>query len=314
MDIAQLIRVANSVFNTITAPDSPAVTLAAILGAHEKSSPYFSLVAPNGVGNWVEQLIAESTGKSDRGLLPIMVESSKSAGFKGKGILSISLNEEADAEIQINGPLGAQFIFWEWATALIGRVIGVNPFNQPDVAGSKTKTGLMVENTDQLTKKSNFKFGSVEFFGDFVGKTLADTLDQFFDQIPADGYLALMVFLDRFADARASTLRSGIAKLTTQPVTFGWGPRFLHSTGQLHKGRPSIGAFLQITGEASSDYPIPGRTYSFHTLQMAQAIGDGQALQARGVPLIRLHLTDRAEGSIEIAAAVAELTLRRATF
>ena len=313
VDITALIHDANSVIQVMSAPESPAVTLAALLAEHEKTSAFFSLLAPDGIGNWVEQLVAESTGKSNHGLLPIVVETSQSAGFEDEGILSIALNERVDADIQIDGSLGAQFVLWEWATALLGRAIGVNPFDQPNVAESKAKTSMMLENTDQLATESDSKFGSVEFFGDFGGATLADTLDEFFNQIPAHGYLALMVFLDRFADAQASNLRNEIAKIIPHPVTFGWGPRFLHSTGQFHKGHPTLGAFLQITGDVKSDYPIPDRTYSFHTLQMAQAIGDGLALRARGVPLIRLHLTDRYQGLIEIAAAVSEVTRRRVT-
>lgn len=313
VNIAELVNDAYLAADEMATPDSPAVTLAAILGLHEKSSPYFSVCAPHGIGDWIEQLVAESTGKSDHGLLPIVVESSKSAGFKGSGILSICVNEHAGADLEIDAPLGAQFVLWEWATALAARVIGINPFDQPNVAESKTKTGLMLEDPAQLSTRPNLVFGSVEIFGDYPGATLADSLGDFFDRIPANGYLALMVFLDRFADVRASELRSAITELIAKPVTFGWGPRFLHSTGQFHKGNPAIGAFLQITGEASADYPIAGRPYSFHTLQMAQAIGDGQALHERGVPLIRLHLKDRAQGLIDIRGAVAELTLRRAT-
>lgn len=312
VDIAALVNDAYLTADEMATPESPAVTLAALLGEHEKSSPYFSVCAPHGVGDWIEQLVAESTGKSDHGLLPIVVESPESTGFKGSGILSLSINESASADIEIDAPLGAQFVLWEWATALAARVIGINPFDQPNVAESKAKTGLMLEKTDGLTAKSRLGFGSVEIFGDFDGGSLAEVLEDFFGRIPANGYLALMVFLDRFADAEASELRSEIAQLTAKPVTFGWGPRFLHSTGQFHKGNPSIGAFLQITGEAKSDYPIAGRPYTFHTLQMAQAIGDGQALRERGTPVMRLHLKDRDQGLVEIRAAVAELTLRRA--
>lgn len=313
VNIADLIKDALTAVEEIVTTNSPAVKLAALLGAHEKKSPFFSISAPHGIGDWIEQLVAESTGKSDRGLLPIVVESPDSPGFKGPGVLSLTMNQSVDADIQIDAPLGAQFVLWEWATALVSRVIGINPFDQPNVAESKTKTGLMLENTQQLSIKPNSVFGSVEVFGDFPGHDLTDSLRAFLDQIPSPGYLALMVFLDRFVDAEASALRGELAVLTGKPVTFGWGPRFLHSTGQFHKGNPKIGAFLQITGEATDDYPIAECPYTFHTLQMAQAIGDGQALLERAVPLVRLHLTDRAKGLAQISAAIAELTLRRAT-
>ncbi|OIQ79869.1 glucose-6-phosphate isomerase [mine drainage metagenome] len=311
VDIAALVSDAVRASELVATSDSPAVTLGALLGAHEKNSPYFTLLAPHGIGDWIEQLVAESTGKSDHGLLPVVVETATSPGFTGPGILSICINEQTSADVEINAPLGAQFVLWEWATALAARVIGINPFDQPNVQESKTKTGLMLENIDQLTKKSESHFGAVEVFGDYQGESLAASLDHFFRQVPVHGYLALMVFLDRFADAKASHLRSAITELIAKPVTFGWGPRFLHSTGQFHKGNPKIGAFLQITGDVTIDAPIAGRAYSFHTLQMAQAVGDGQALLERGVPVLRLHLTNRSEGLLEIEKAIAELTLRR---
>ncbi len=314
VNIVELLADASSAVEAMRAANSPAVTLGAILGEHEKSSPYLTICGPHGIGDWIEQLIAESTGKSDRGLLPIVVDSTERAGFKGPGILSICINEQGSADLNIDAPLGAQFVLWEWSTALAARLIGINPFDQPNVAESKTKTGLMLENANQLLRRPDVSFGSVEIFGDSQGADLADTLDEFFDRIPTRGYLALMVFLDRFADSEAIGLRNAFAELIGKPVTFGWGPRFLHSTGQFHKGNPRIGAFLQITGEVAADYEIAGSPYSFHTLQMAQAIGDGQALQERGAPLIRLHLKDRAQGLNEISEAAAELTLRRAIF
>jgi glucose-6-phosphate isomerase len=314
VDIAEIVRDAISATTEVAGVNSPAVTLAAILGVHEKSSPYFSVNAPHGVGDWIEQLVAESTGKSDRGLLPIVVESSNSPGYREPGTLAISINNSAKADLEINGTLGAQFVLWEWATALAARVIGVNPFDQPNVAESKTKTGLMLENTKRLSRPPDLILDSIEVFGKFQGSNLVEVLSHFFKQIPSNGYLALMVFLDRRVDYSAVNLRSAIAELITKPVTFGWGPRFLHSTGQFHKGHPGIGAFLQITGDAIADYPIAGASYTFHTLQMAQAIGDGQALLERGVPLIRLHLKDREQGLAQIAKALGELTLLRATF
>jgi glucose-6-phosphate isomerase len=110
------------------------------------------------------------------------------------------------------------------------------------------------------------------------------------------GYLAVMAYLDRFADSAAADLRALLTARLGLPTTFGWGPRFLHSTGQFHKGGPQTGAFLQITGAVAEDLPVPGKPYSFGELQAAQAAGDRQALAARDRPLLHLHLTDRAAG------------------
>jgi glucose-6-phosphate isomerase len=113
-----------------------------------------------------------------------------------------------------------------------------------------------------------------------------------------------MAYLDRFGDADAATLRPQLAVRTPHPVTFGWGPRFLHSTGQYHKGGQQTGAFLQITGAVTEDLPVPGKPYSFGTLQAAQAAGDLEALAGRGRPVLRLHLTDRAAGIGQLLEAL----------
>jgi glucose-6-phosphate isomerase len=126
-------------------------------------------------------------------------------------------------------------------------------------------------------------------------------------EIGEDGYLAVMAYLDRFGDASVARVRPGLAAASGRPVTFGWGPRFLHSTGQYHKGGPQVGAFLQITGVVTDDLDVPGQPYSFGQLQAAQAAGDRQALAGRGRPLLWLHLTDRAAGAAQLVAAVASL-------
>jgi glucose-6-phosphate isomerase len=128
-------------------------------------------------------------------------------------------------------------------------------------------------------------------------------LDALLRAIPDRGYLAVMAYLDRTRDAAAAVLRDALAARTPHPVTYGWGPRFLHSTGQYHKGGPPVGVFLQITGANEFDIEVPGRPFSFGRLQLAQALGDSQALRARGRPLVRLHLTDRAAGLDQLLSA-----------
>ncbi len=313
VDIEQLVSDAVAALQVVTGDPSPAVLLGALLGEHARQSPYVSVSAPSGLGDWIEQLVAESTGKANRGLLPIVVESSSSPGFQGNGVLSIAINQAESADLLVTGPLGGQFVLWEWATALAGRVIGINPFDQPNVAESKENTARVLTQPGSLGIAPDRTIGSVEIYGGRGSGSLSDCLADFFAEIPANGYLAVMAYLDRFADAAAAGLRAEIAGLLGCPVTFGWGPRFLHSTGQFHKGNPGLGAFLQITGASPDDYPIPSRPYSFATLQMAQAIGDAEALRGRKAPLLRLHLRDRRSGLREIAEAIRELTLRRAT-
>jgi glucose-6-phosphate isomerase len=128
-------------------------------------------------------------------------------------------------------------------------------------------------------------------------------LDALLMALPDRGYLAIMAYLDRDGQAAATGLRDALASRTTHPVTFGWGPRFLHSTGQYHKGGPQDGVFLQITGAVHSDVQVPGRDFTLGRLQLAQALGDIGALHQRGRPLVRLHLRDRAAGVAQVLDA-----------
>jgi glucose-6-phosphate isomerase len=259
-----------------------------------------------GFGDWAEQLIAESTGKSGRGLLPVVVESPDAPGTAAAGdlhLVTLGGTTGKPEETTVSGPLGAQFLAWEYATAVAGRVLSIDPFNQPNVQESKDNTNkLLQESGDGPLPEGTpaFTDGSIAVYGDsgLLGKagTVAEALAALLSAVPSRGYLAVMAYLDRFADASAGEIRALLAARLAHPVTFGWGPRFLHSTGQYHKGGPQVGAFLQITGEATIDLEIPGRPYTFARLQRAQALGDLGALSQRGRPVVRLHLQDRAAG------------------
>lgn len=141
-------------------------------------------------------------------------------------------------------------------------------------------------------------------------RTLTEVLEAILADVPDGGYLAVLAYLDRSGDAAASGLRpllatrGGELRRHPAPVTFGWGPRYLHTTGQYHRGGPPNGAFLMITGAVTADVPVPGRPYSLGELQLAQALGDLRALRSLGRPAVRLHLRDRAEGLAQLAAAL----------
>jgi glucose-6-phosphate isomerase len=141
----------------------------------------------------------------------------------------------------------------------------------------------------------------VEIFGD--GNTLVAALKNLIATTDAQGYIAIMAYLDRRDDAAISKLRAVLSDKSGRPVSFGWGPRFLHSTGQFHKGGQQNGSFLQITGECKNNFEIPGREFDFKTLLMAQALGDARALSIRKYPLLRLHLANRIAGIDQILAA-----------
>jgi glucose-6-phosphate isomerase len=227
----------------------------------------------------------------------------------------------------VYGSLGAQFLLWEYATAVAGRVIGINPFDQPNVAESKENTAAILSEAgdrplpegepvyeddtiavyapgDWLTAQAALATGS-DGPGAVGSAGLLPLIEALLDAIPDRGYLAVMVYLDRIGDAAAARLRPALAERSAgRQVTFGWGPRFLHSTGQYHKGGPQVGAFLQITGAVTEDLPVPGRPFTFGKLQLAQALGDLRALAGRGRPVLRVHLKDRPAGLSALFEAV----------
>jgi glucose-6-phosphate isomerase len=145
----------------------------------------------------------------------------------------------------------------------------------------------------------------VEIFGS--GSNATEALSQLISQIPEGGYIAVMAYLDRKDDVAIAELRAILASKSGRPVTFGWGPRFLHSTGQFHKGGQQNGVFLQITGDVKKDIAIPGQNFGFKTLIAAQALGDGKALASRKYPLLRFNCTNRAMGISELLAAAKAL-------
>jgi glucose-6-phosphate isomerase len=201
-------------------------------------------------------------------------------------------------DISVNGPLGAQFLCWEAATALAGKALSINPFDQPNVTESKENTAHILE-SGLPAAEPDFVDGAV------IGYGLGGSLDAAIRLLFTDqGYVAIMAYLDRFADAEIASLREIIAAESGLPTTFGWAPRFLHSTGQFHKGGPQVGAFLQITGTPPEDLAVPGKPYTFGQLQAAQAGGDRLALASRQRPLLHLHLTDRAAGIKQLLGAL----------
>jgi len=200
-------------------------------------------------------------------------------------------------------------LLWEVATAVAGRLLGINPFDQPDVESAKTAARAVLE-SPPAGSTTDFTDGAVSvqaLGGDWLGdaSTLPDALDRLFAQLdPEHGYLAVMAYLDRIRDASLEEVREGLAARLRRPVTFGWGPRFLHSTGQFHKGGPAVGVYLQITENPSADLAIPGRDFGFATLVAAQAAGDANVLADHGRPVLRLHLEDREKGLAALRSAL----------
>jgi glucose-6-phosphate isomerase len=257
-----------------------------------------------GLSDWIEQLIAESTGKESVGRLPIVAEDARLA--KIGGCLTIAF-AGADTDLTVEGSLGAHFIFWEWLTALLGVGLKIDPFNQPNVTEAKEQTAAcLAEWRNKLPSFSPDCVDSgVEIFGD--GQSLKDALATFIEDVKDGGYIAIMAYLDRQSDKKIAELRSILSAKAGKPTSFGWGPRFMHSTGQFHKGGQKNGSFLQITGGTQIDFEIPGRELSLKTLLFAQALGDNRALATRKYPLLRLHLQERSAGIDQLLAAAKSL-------
>ncbi len=251
----------------------------------------------HGLSDWIEQLIAESTGKSGKGILPVIVENREDSHS-----LPVVTFNQAGA-LSVDGALGSQFIFWEWVTALIGSELSIDPFNQPNVAEAKEQTNVLLHRwqekktppADRLGTPS-FMENTIEVFSASGDQSIAGVLASLFHRVPEDGYIAILAYLNRCADFDATSLRGKIAALANRPTTFGWGPRFLHSTGQFHKGGPLVGGFILITGEPRETIEIPGSGYDFQTLITAQALGDLAALRSRGLPVVHFHLRNREAG------------------
>ncbi len=307
------------------AGEGPALTLGAALGTAAVDGRDKLVLAEDGsgivgLGDWAEQLVAESTGKNGKGILPVVVESPTAHGITGDDVLFATTGGSVRAgtgpdygagpkpDLTVNGPLGAHFLGWEYATAIAGQILGINPFDQPNVAESKENTARILRvRAAGARLLRTFTDGAVEVYGDAMllgaSSDVADALTALLESVGDRGYLAVMAYLDRFGDADAAQLRSLLAERTAHPVTFGWGPRFLHSTGQYHKGGPQVGSFLQVTGAITDDLPVPGKPYTFGGLQAAQAAGDLEALAGRGRPAVRLHLLDRPAGIAQLVAA-----------
>ena len=304
-------------------PDNPGLLLGAALGARHAAGAEKVVLADtgsgiSGFGDWAEQLIAESTGKHGTGLLPVVVEDARGPGFggsspAGEDATTVALGTDpAGARIATSGSLGGLFLLWEYATVVAGRLIGINPFDQPDVEAAKVAARSLLDAPTEDTAGSaapTFTDGAIEVYaGDWLPadaeRTAGGAVRALLAAAPELGYLSVQAYLDRLTDASTAVLRPELARLSGLQTTFGWGPRFLHSTGQYHKGGHQNGVFLQITGSVAADVAVPDRAYTLAGLQHAQALGDGGVLVEHGRPVLRLHLTDREAGLAQLAGAL----------
>lgn len=292
IDVSELLDDAEVAAKNFALPNSEPIKVASAL-ANSRFPEFFDGDSLPGLGDWIEQLIGESTGKDGRGVLPVIVNR------KQANTITFSKSDPKS----VYGPLGAQFIFWEWTTALLCFLLKVDPFNQPNVAESKDRTSAILK-LERSEPPLVFEDDNLKLFGEISASSLEEFLSKFLAL--QSEYIAVMSYLNRKSDP-IEPLREIIASLTQRAVTFGWGPRFLHSTGQFHKGGPSTGLFLQLTTEQNLDIPIPGEDFGFAKLISAQAAGDFEALRTRNLPIFRIHFKARHRGIQRLLAAAKSL-------
>jgi glucose-6-phosphate isomerase len=345
VDIAALIDEARAMADAcrLPAPHNPGLQLGAVIGeaalAGRDKLTVLTTSRLASLGDWVEQLVAESTGKAERGVIPIVSEPLRGvdrypndrcfvavtlAGEPGAHDLAARADELRAAghpvtELSLNRPeaLGAEFVRWEVATAALGIILGVNPFDQPDVAEAKTATeavltefrrdGAYQARTPTIAERGLAAYGDPLVAGG-TSPSVADAVRSLLGTTRGGDYAAVLAFLppDPGVTAALADLRRIIGDGLGVATTAGIGPRYLHSTGQLHKGGPNTGVFLLLTADPQRDLPIPGRAESFGTLIAAQAEGDLAALQRRGRRVLRLHLSDVDAGLAQVRQLVSE--------
>ena len=315
LDLSKLIdradRMREETFSNVTVQENPGAWLGAVMGVlAQQGRDKLTLVTSPSIGSfglWVEQLIAESTGKEGLGIIPVAGEPLTSPNHYGGDRLFVYLrldgdnNDESDRAVQAiqesGQPLvrlnlmdkydvGAEFFRWEMATAVAGSILGINPFDQPNVQAAKDMTDSVL--------------GQFERSGELPPMEASSSLGDLLSQGGPGDYLVIMAYIrqtpqvDQALDdlRRKVTARHGIA------TTMGYGPRFLHSTGQLHKGGPGSGLFLQLTREHAHDLTIPGAPYTFGVLADGQAVGDLRALLASLRRAVRVDLGTNPEAAI----------------
>jgi glucose-6-phosphate isomerase len=307
IDVATLLDDAESALKMMVQVDSPAISLAVLL--FTQTQLFFTVSDDTsdlvGFSDWLEQLVAESTGKNKTGRLPVVVRrissqingSNESSGIRivtnSKNLTKV--NEQYD--LIITAPLGAAFLIWEWATALLGYLLKVDPFNQPNVAEAKEQTNIALNSSRSRPPKS-YSGENFTIYSEHQLNNISEIRKMDFK------YLAVMAYVHRDFDRELFELQENLATFTKRPVTVGYGPRFLHSTGQFHKGGPQAAVFIQIVSkysDADLNGPIvPGQKFSFARLISAQADGDRIALEKRQRTVIVIEVSDTKKALAEL--------------
>jgi len=321
VDIQNLLDEANAASSVLSSDsaDNPGLILGAALarsingqGFKDKIGLLADQSSLPGFGDWIEQLVAESTGKHSKGVLPVVLQASSYESFADLNdmlLVDISATRNVDLVegVSVLAPLGAQFLLWEYATVVASRLLGINPFDQPDVESAKIAARGMLEKRAAVTQ-SEHTFDSIEVSAlglDLSGVSgVATALVKLLSELSSDGYVSVHAYMDRTSPVSAEALRDALASVSDRPTTFGWAPRFLHSTGQYHKGGPRQGVFLQLVAKSAEDVQVPGRDFTFGELIASQAAGDAKVLADLGRPVLTLTLNDPVADFNSVLAAI----------
>jgi transaldolase/glucose-6-phosphate isomerase len=308
---------------SVPAGENPGAWLGTVFAEAAKvGRDKITIVAPAAIqsfGVWAEQLIAESTGKEGKGLVPVADEALGAAQVYGNDRLFVRLALPGDREpsalaalgqaghpvvtLKLSDPLaiGAEFFRWEYAIAVAGAILRINVFDQPNVQEAKDLTRKVLSEGNPPTVGQGVRWAGQS------GATLEAAIQALLGQVRAGDYVALLAFIAPRPehDHAMNAIRLAIRDNYRVATTVGYGPRYLHSTGQLHKGGPNTGVFLQLVGDDPIDLAIPGETFTFGILKQAQALGDFQALRNHGRRVLRIQVADVAQGLEKIRQSVA---------
>lgn len=325
VDVAELLtralRMAHACDSCVPVDRNPGLVLGAILGELAlKGRDKVTFVVSKEVatlGLWLEQLIAESTGKEGKGLLPVSDEPLMAPACYGSDRLFVNIKVDGGADDGIEAKLrkiadaghpvvtivmadlydlGQEFFRWEVATATAGALLGINAFDQPNVQESKDNTNRLLDEVKgggKLQVESpSFQADGISIYGDVSGDSLAGVFKTFFARSKPGDYVPFMAYLPMTEDTdkKIASIRASVLEKLHLTTTFGYGPRFLHSTGQYHKGGPNTGLFVQLTAGDTSDAAIPGKGFGFSVFKRAQALGDIEALRKHDRRVIRVDL------------------------
>ena len=319
-----------AIASSVNGSENPGIILGSVMGELGKigRDKLTIICSPKiaSLGFWIEQLVAESTGKEGKGVVPVEGEALGAPSLYGQDrqfvylTLEVSPDPELDskvASLEKEGfpviriylhdhlDLAGEFLLWEMATAVAGKILNINPFDEPNVSESKENTAKVLDEY-QKTKKIEFPEPSYEdngislYWENGPQVLIKEAFWKFMDQGCSNDYVALMAYLERSPSNQAALqeFRQLIRDRTRLATTLGFGPRFLHSTGQLHKGGGGNTLFVQITVDDQEDIKIPGEEYTFGILKQSQALGDFHSLQQRGFRSLQIHLSGNVEAGL----------------